>query len=116
MGFESHKLEWEEYEILEHYEHVKHATFLRHGGTSTKHFASLNLGDSVGDNREHLKANRKKVHDFLELDHIVYPTQVHGTDVALVTKDNLKKPQADALITKDPGIGLAVVHADCQAA
>lgn len=116
MDFENHKLEWVEYGLLEGFKHIKHATMLRHGGVSVKHFASLNLGNHVGDNPEHVKANRQVVQDFFGVNTILYPQQSHGIEVALITKENKKVNGVDALITKEKNIGLAVCHADCQAA
>lgn len=116
MEFENHKLEWIEYDLLEGFKNIKHATILRHGGVSTKHFSSMNLGDHVGDNPENVKTNRQAVKDFMGVSTIVYPHQTHGTDVAVITKKDKKVNGVDALITNETDIGLAVCHADCQAA
>lgn len=113
---DSHKLEWVEYDLLEERETIKHATMLRHGGISEKHFFSLNLADNVGDNREHVKANRKRVLDFFDVSTILYPNQTHSANVSVITKENKKTMGVDALVTQEKDIGLAVCHADCQAA
>lgn len=116
MGTIKENIEWVEYDILENFRNIKHATFLRHGGASKNHFASLNLSDKVGDNPEDVKINRELVREFLKLDKIIYANQKHSDKVALITKESKGVPEADALITKEVNIGLAVTHADCQAA
>jgi polyphenol oxidase len=116
MEFAKDKLEWLEYDLLKPFSHIKQATFLRHGGTSEGNFSSLNLGKAVGDHPDHVKVNRDLVRDAIELPVIIYPNQVHGTDVVEITPDNVHKlHQADALFTKMENVGLGVVHADCQA-
>lgn len=112
------KVESIEYKLLRNYPHLVGATFTRHGGVSEGRFGSLNLGsDSTADKPDAVKMNREQVRKVMGLSKIVYPHQNHGTDVAQVTSKNCDKiPQADALYTQDKDIGIAVTHADCQAA
>lgn len=116
MEFEKEKMEWIAFDLLEQYPHVTHGVFLRHGGTSQKHLASLNLGDNVGDHPDNVKVNREMIRKALNVPQIVYANQNHGVNVHRVTEKNKGKiPQCDALFTTEKNLGLAVTHADCQA-
>ena len=117
VEFEKKKIEWLEFDLLAEYPHVIHGVFLRHGGTSKGHLSTLNVGEGTSDHPDNVKANREQIRKTLELQQIVYPQQTHGTQVHRVTSKNLDKPAAaDAMFTTEKGIGLAVTHADCQAA
>jgi polyphenol oxidase len=48
-----------------------------------------------------------------KIDKIINIRQVHGARVIVVKKDMTRMPQADALITDQPGVALAVRTADC---
>lgn len=117
MDFEKEKLEWLEFGSLEEHPHVVHGVFLRHGGVSTKHLSSLNMGQEIGDHPDNVKVNREKVQKSLQLNKILFAHQTHGANVHRVTSKNSDKVSpADALFTTEKNIGLAVTHADCQAA
>ena len=117
MEIEKNKLQWLEFDVLEPYSHLSGGVFLRHGGTSSGVFSSLNLSDAVGDHPDNVKVNRAMIQKHLGVDHIVFAKQRHGNDIFVVTKNNFSKlPEADGLITKESNIALAVTHADCQAA
>lgn len=110
------KIEWLEFDLLEPYPQVVHGVFLRHGGTSHPPFASLNLGNAVGDHPDCVKVNREKARQMLGLPKVFYAHQTHGATVYRVTGKELEAlPPADALFTTEKNIGLAVTHADCQA-
>lgn len=88
----------------------------RAGGVSASPFQTLNLGDHVGDVGADVVANRARVAASLGLDteHVLYARQVHGTTV--VQADGpwaAGPPEADALVTRTPGLALAVLVADC---
>jgi len=117
MEFEKKKVEWIEFDSLEAYPHVVHGIFLRYGGASEGRFATLNVADNVGDHPDRVKVNREQIRKALSVPKVVYARQVHGTNVHRVTAKNSDQvPTADALITTEKGIGLGVLHADCQAA
>lgn len=83
----------------------------RTGGESSGAFASLNLGDHVGDDPVHVAKNRARVEkDFLPLQ---FMSQEHGSEIFTVSEVSDKAPIADALFTRTSGIGLAVMVADC---
>lgn len=110
-------MEWLEFDLLEPFPHVVHGVFSRHGGVSKVPFATLNLSKDVGDHPDHVKMNRALVSKALELPKIVYAQLAHGTNVHRITGKNADKiSTADALFTTEKNLGLAVTHADCQAA
>ena len=83
----------------------------RTGGASTGAFASANLGFHVGDEPDHVTANRARLSK--EFGPVAFMTQVHGDRVAVVEDVSDVDPTADALVTGIPGITLAVQVADC---
>lgn len=117
MEFGRRKLEWLEFDLFKDYPHVLHGVFQRHGGVSKKPYATLNIGDSVGDHPDSVKLNRDLIRKNFDLKHLVFPKQEHGTTITRITKENcLSQHHGDALFTSEPGIGLGVSHADCQGA
>ncbi|MEY2769240.1 MAG: hypothetical protein RL359_876 [Actinomycetota bacterium] len=83
----------------------------RLGGASSNQFASLNLGDHVGDSPEIVAANRAIIS--ARFGPTQYMSQVHGNRVAIIEEVTEEVPTADALVTGIPGITLAVMVADC---
>jgi YfiH family protein len=74
----------------------------------------LNLATHVGDDPDRVGQNRQIARDLMDLPPVIYMDQVHGNDVAVVSRFNIEQtPQADALVTKERGIALAVLVADC---
>jgi len=84
-------------------------TFLE--GISSTPFASLNLAYHVGDDSHAVSVNRDRLSEHFGMP-IQYMNQVHGDDVQLIDA-TVTDPTADALITMEPGLGLAVMVADC---
>jgi YfiH family protein len=86
----------------------------RSGGTSRPPYDALNLGDHVGDDPSAVAANRSALADRLGLTGLALMRQVYGRDVAVVggPPEGLV-PDADALVTRQPGLGLVVLVADC---
>lgn len=110
-------LKWLEFDLLSDLPDLKHAVFLRQGGTSLGKFDSLNLSLSVGDSQENVEANLKKAADLLELPQIISSKQCHGKVInEIFPTTSFKNIQGDALTTSHPEIGLMINHADCQAA
>ncbi len=100
------------------------AVTARDGGVSSGVYASLNLSLSVGDDPASVLENRRRLAagfgvrpaDF------VFANQVHGTGVRIVgdadrgsgafsLEDAISK--TDALVTRSPGVVLAILTADC---
>lgn len=83
----------------------------RHGGLSHGDFASFNLANHVGDNPESVVANRKLLSD--RVGPVAFMSQVHGDTIVEVREPLIKTPTADALVTDNPNLALAVMVADC---
>jgi polyphenol oxidase len=88
----------------------------RAGGRSRGAYSSFNLSAGVGDDPAAVRANRERLSRELGVP-VVFLQQVHGTDV--VTVDAVPEPGAadvtatDAVVTALPGVGVAVLAADC---
>ena len=94
---------------------VQHGFFTRRGGVSTGPYASLNGSLSGGDDRAAVQANRDLVATSLGAAAITGLHQVHGADVVTVDQPWAPGagPQADAMVTRHPGIALCIITADC---
>jgi YfiH family protein len=99
-------------------EGLVHAVFTRLGGVSQGPFASLNVGNTVGDDAAAVTENHARVYDYLGLDpqSVVSPRQVHGNRVATVGSAQAGQVLAntDGLVTGDPGTAMMLRFADCQ--
>jgi purine-nucleoside/S-methyl-5'-thioadenosine phosphorylase / adenosine deaminase len=96
----------------------------RGGGTSVGAYASLNLSFAVGDDPGAVLENRRRVARAMgaDLGEFVFTRQVHGAGVRVVTGADRGSgafmldesvPEADALVTRDPSVVLAILAADC---
>ena len=83
----------------------------RHGGLSHGDFASFNLAMHVGDEVDQVLANRKLLND--RIGPVAFMSQVHGDTIVEVRELSAEAPTADALITDNPDLALAVMVADC---
>jgi len=91
---------------------VRAAMTLRTGGASGGPYASLNLGDHVGDDPGAVAENRRRLREALSLPtEPLWLEQVHGTDVARFGGST--RPRADAAVALEPGQVCAVMVADC---
>ncbi len=96
---------------------LRHGFFTRRGGASSGVFSGLNCGAGSSDQSEIVAINRTRVADAMEVpgDRLVSVHQVHSAKVEVVDGPiSSQKPQADAMVTKTPGIALGVLTADCQ--
>lgn len=95
---------------------TRHGFFTRKGGASSGIFAGLNCGTGSSDLSDAVAINRTRVAQAMDLplSHLVTVNQVHSADVVMLTAPLDPRPRADALVTATPGIGLAVLTADCQ--
>jgi hypothetical protein len=84
----------------------------RAGGVSAMPYASLNLGDHVGDDPTHVAENRQRWAQTLGV-RPVYLNQVHGMQVARLTPATPDATVADACLTDLPGVACTVMVADC---
>lgn len=87
----------------------------RAGGTSLAPYSELNLALHVGDDPRTVAENRARAAAAVGLapERLVFAEQVHGNAVALVGGPVTTPPVADALVTRTPGLALAVLVADC---
>ncbi len=86
----------------------------RHGGVSSGPYASLNLGDHVGDDARAVAENRARATASLGDLPTVWMRQVHGRAVAVVDAPTDEPvPDTDALVTTTAGLTLGVLVADC---
>jgi hypothetical protein len=109
---------------LSKYQNLVHFVTTRKGGFSVGPFYSLNLAFHVGDDRETVLKNRKRLAQYLHipLDYFTVSNQVHGiniviagqaergsgaSDISTAIKD------CDAMITDQNNVCLLVFVADC---
>ncbi|MFH1059967.1 MAG: polyphenol oxidase family protein, partial [Pseudomonadota bacterium] len=93
-----------------------HAVTTKAGGVSAGAFAGLNLGSAVGDEPTAVARNLEIVREALGLRRLVWVKQVHGA--AIMAAEGAAAGQigtADGLATDQPGVGLLIKQADCQA-
>lgn len=91
---------------------VRAAVTLRTGGASVGRYASLNLGDHVGDDPEAVAENRRRLRRALMLPaEPLWLEQVHESTVARF--GGAWRPRADASVALEPGQVCAVLIADC---
>lgn len=92
-------------------------------------FGGFNLGLHVGDSAEHVTHNRNVLNNFISQQlfdkaikpstklidevHIQWLEQVHGNEVVIVTRVDEQAMVADASITRQKNIALAIMTADC---
>jgi len=99
-------------------ESLLNAVFTRHGGASPQPWASLNLGGTVGDARERVVENRRRMFEAvgLPVESLYDAWQVHGDRVMVIDEPRplaQEHEQADALITAKDGVTLFMRFADC---
>lgn len=92
---------------------VRAACTTRAGGVSQAPYASLNLGDHVGDATNAVAGNRARLRNVLNLPaEPCWLQQVHG-NCAVNAAAQSQPCQADAAYTDQPGVVCAVLTADC---
>jgi purine-nucleoside/S-methyl-5'-thioadenosine phosphorylase / adenosine deaminase len=84
----------------------------REGGVSAAPYASLNLGDHVGDRAADVQANRAALRSAIGA-RPVFLQQVHGCDVLSLSPGTRDGSVADACETQAPGIACTIMVADC---
>ena len=97
---------------------IVHAVFTRQGGLSPAPWASLNVGGTVGDERERVLENRYRAFHALGRDprSMFDVWQVHSADVVITQAPHFSQPpefKADAILTDRPGVTLFMRFADC---
>jgi hypothetical protein len=99
-------------------ETITQAIFTRRGGVSPEPWASLNVGGSVGDERDRVAENRIRSFQVMGRNpasiHDVW--LVHGTDVVYADAPRLLEhpsARADILLTDNPEVSLFMRFGDC---
>ena len=97
------------------FEGIPHGFLGRVGGVSTGLVAGLNLGLGTGDDAAAVAENRARaVAAVLPGARLVTVYQIHSADCVVAGDwSDDARPQADALVTDQPGLLLGVVTADC---
>lgn len=97
---------------------ITHGFFTRRGGMSEGLYAALNCGPGSGDDKAHVRENRRRIAQALGAPDAPLLTcyQVHGREVVNVTTSwemGEGAPQADGMVTNKPGMVLGILTADC---
>jgi len=96
---------------------IRHGFFTREGGVSSGIYASRNCGLGSDDERLAVLENRARSAADLGVppQHLITPRQAHTPHVAVTSstwpEDN--PPEADAIVTREPGLAIGVLAADC---
>ncbi|GEP11957.1 peptidoglycan editing factor PgeF [Methylobacterium gnaphalii] len=102
---------------LSSHSYVRHAFFTRQGGVSDGLYASLNGGIGSRDETALVAENRARMCAQLALppSALVSLYQVHSNRVVTVEAPFPleERPQADAMVTRVPGLALGIATADC---
>jgi YfiH family protein len=96
---------------------VTHGFFTRKSGASDGIYASLNCGYGSGDDPARVAENRRRVAGMMGVrpQALVTCHQVHSPTVVIARGPWAAEaaPQADGIVTREPGLALGVLHADC---
>lgn len=96
---------------------VRHAFFTRSGGVSEGVYESLNCGFGSGDMAQNVAANRARAMEMLDQPPgaLVTARQTHSAKAVIVDSvwSRDKAPEADAMVTRQKGIALGILTADC---
>ncbi len=95
---------------------IKHCFFSRKGGFSKGIYRSLNCGRGSKDNKKNILKNLNYVSKkmFIKKDKLILMHQTHSNKVIEINRKNYKKViRSDAIISKEKGMALGVVTADC---
>ena len=84
----------------------------RDGGVSAGPYASLNLGDHVGDDAIAVAENRRRFASTMDA-RPVFLQQVHGFDAVQLASATPHGTRADACWTRDRGVACTIMVADC---
>ncbi len=94
---------------------LTHCVTTKAGGVSVGQCEGLNLGHGH-DPPEAVSQNLDLLKQAIGLTRIVWAKQVHGTKMVAINSDETGPvAEADGLATDQPGVGLLIKQADCQA-
>ncbi len=95
---------------------IAHGFFTREGGVSEGVYAGLNCGPGSNDDPDKVRENRTRAAARLGLvpSSLVSLYQVHSPNAVTVTEPwGEDRPQADGMATRERGIALGILTADC---
>jgi polyphenol oxidase len=95
---------------------IRHGFFSREGGVSDGIYRGLNVGLGSDDDPSNVLENRARVAAWFGLgpDRLATLHQIHSADVHVATTDNPgERPKCDGVVTRQPGLILGVLTADC---
>jgi len=96
---------------------VRHAFFTRDGGVSEGIYASLNGGLGSRDAPDKVHENRSRMAAALGVAPARFLTchQIHSPSVVVAETPWAREatPEADAIVTREPGLAIGVLTADC---
>jgi YfiH family protein len=96
---------------------IRHAFFTREGGVSEGIYATLNGGLGSGDDPAHVAENRVRMAAAIGVmpDALMSVHQVHSAGAIRVEGPwpGGARPKLDGMATATPGLGLAILTADC---
>ena len=101
---------------LESCDGIRHGFFTRRGGVSKGIYGSLNCGLGSGDDAENVRQNRALVAETLGVPHerLLTLYQIHSATAVIVDQPwNGDVAEADALVTRTPGLAIGALTADC---
>ena len=101
---------------LESCDGIRHGFFTRQGGVSKGIYGSLNCGLGSGDDAENVRRNRALVAETLGVPHerLLTLYQIHSATAVIVDQRwNSDVAEADALVTRTPGLAIGALTADC---
>lgn len=94
---------------------LRHGFFTRRGGASSGIFAGLNCGPGSSDQAEAVRINRTRVAAAMggTPDSLISLHQIHSADVVTLDAIPAERPRADGMVTRQPGLILGILTADC---
>ena len=96
---------------------IRHGFFTRQGGVSTGLYESLNGGVGSDDAPTNVAENRARMAEAVGArpDHLLTCYQIHSPEVVTAMQPWAPeaRPRADAIVTRVPGLAIAVSTADC---
>ena len=98
------------------FKEINHCFFSRKNGFSKGIYKSLNCGRGSRDSKKNISKNLQFVSKKINVSRakLILMHQTHSNKVIEINKKNMKKKIiADAIITREKGVALGVVTADC---
>ena len=94
---------------------VRHAFFTRQGGVSEGVYASLNVGAGSKDDPAAVQENRARAaaNFGAPADHLLTCYQIHSALAVVADAPWAQRPEADAVVSRTPGLVLGALAADC---